>query len=244
MPKNLIYAQTQSKDNYISDSKITAKQWKIYYYMLSISKFNAEKVEDHRYIYKKDFNISQACRDLGIKSNQTFYNALKRLSEHNLVKVRNDNYFLYAKNWVAINKDVLQNLVRYSKTKEKDIDLLRVFLILKKLNKVAENYEERSFTLRQICILLGHGDTTEEYYYNVRIYLGLLCLWGLIELKQHKQYNENLGVAYTVFHLQSVKETDLNPDFESDIRAEMTAKLPSEELMNKLKFTFPEVISE
>jgi len=38
--------------------KITAKHWKVYYYMLSVSKFNSNKVEDHRYIYKKDFNIS------------------------------------------------------------------------------------------------------------------------------------------------------------------------------------------
>ena len=242
MPKNSIYAQTQSKDNYIRDKDIPAKHWKIYYYMLSVSKFNADKVEDHRYIYKKDFNISKACRDLGIKSNQTFYNAIKRLGEKGLIRVNDNNYFLYAKNWVEVDKNVLSNLVSYAKTREQDIDLLRTFLILKKINKIAESSEERSFTLRQLSILLGHGDTTELYYNNIRVYLALLSFWGLIELKQHRQYSENLGTSYTVYHLQSIKETNLNADFESDIEAEKSAPLPSEELMNKLRFSCPELL--
>ena len=46
-------------------------------------------------MYKKDFNITQACRALGIKSNQTFYNALKRLEEHRLIRTTEDVYYLY-----------------------------------------------------------------------------------------------------------------------------------------------------
>ena len=244
MSKNSVYAQTQSKDNYKADRKITAKHWKIYYYLLSVSKFNAEKVEDHRYVYRKDFNITHACRTLGIKSNQTFYNALKRLEEHRLIRVDETCYFLYARNWIEIDKNILGNLVKYSKTREEDIDLLRTFLILKKMNKIAENAEEKSFTLRQISILLGHGDTHPKYYENIRIYLALLSFWGLIELKQHKQYNKELETAYTIYHLQHIKENDLKPDFESDINAEMNAALPSEELMNKLRFCFPGIIED
>ena len=240
--RNSVYAQTQSKENYKADKKITAKQWKIYYYLLSVSKFNVEKVEDHRYVYKKDFNISQSCRVLGIKSTQTFYNALKRLEEHRLLRVNDETYFLYAKNWISVDKNVLGNLVKYSKTREEDIDLLRTFLILKKMEKVAESAEEKSFTLRQMSILLGHGDTTPKYYESIRIYLALLSFWGLIELKQHKQFNESLGTAYTIYHLRKVNETNLKDDFESDIEAEMDAKLPSQGLMDKLRFSFPEIV--
>ena len=242
MSKNTIYAQTQTKDNYLQDKKITAKHWKVYYYMLSVSKFNSDKVEDHRYIYKKDFNISQACRDLGIKSNQTFYNALKRLEAHKLVKVKDDNYFLYAQNWIDINKEVLSALIKYARQEEQDIDLLRTFLILKKLNKIAQNSDERSFTLRQLSVLLGHGDTTAEYYKKIRIYLALLSFWNMIELKQHKHYDSNLNTAYTIYHLQMVSENNLSPDFNINIEEEMLAPLPSEELMDKLRFCYPEIL--
>lgn len=242
--KNSVYAQTQTKANYNEDKKITAKHWKIYYYLLSVSKFDADQVEDHRYVYKKDFNISQACRELGIKSTQTFYNAIERLEKHGLVKTSKNNYFLYAKNWISVDKNILSNLVKYSKTREQDIDLLRTFLILKKMNKIAENTADKSFTLRQLSVLLGHGSTHPQYYENIRIYLALLNFWGLIELKQHKQFNESLGTSYTIFHLQRISETDLNADFESDIKAEMNAPLPSEELMNKLKFVFPNIIND
>jgi len=85
---------------------------------------------------------------LGIKSTQTFYNALKRLEEHRLLRVSDEIYFLYAKNWISVDKNVLGNLVKYSKTREEDIDLLRTFLILKKMEKVAENTDEKNFTLR------------------------------------------------------------------------------------------------
>ena len=241
--KNSVYAQTQTKENYQTDRKITAKQWKIYYYLLSVSKFDADKVEDHRYVYRKDFNITQACRNLGIKSNQTFYNAIQRLEEHRLIRATDTVFFLYAKNWISVDRDLLGNLVKFSKTKEEDIDLLRTFLILKKLDKIAETSKEREITLRQLSILLGHGDTHPQYYQNIRIYLALLCFWGLIKLKQHRQYNESLGTAYTIYHLQKINETALNADFESDIEAEMNAILPSQELMDKLKFSFPEILS-
>lgn len=42
MPRNSIHVQTETKESYEKDKKITAKQWKIYYYLLSQSKFNSE----------------------------------------------------------------------------------------------------------------------------------------------------------------------------------------------------------
>lgn len=58
MKKNYVYAHTQTRENYTRYKKITAKQWKIYYYLLSVSKFDSRKVEDHRYVYKNSLNIT------------------------------------------------------------------------------------------------------------------------------------------------------------------------------------------
>lgn len=221
---------------------ISFKCWKVYYYLFLISKKDLDCIRKDNFVYKKNINITKFCKDFGIKSNQTFYNALNKLEKNNLISIEGDTYYIYTEDWMQIDKHILLNLLLYAKVKEQDIDLLRTFLILKKMNKVAENSEEKSFTLRQISILLGHGDTHSKYYENIRIYLALLSFWGLIELKQHKEFNKNLGKAYTIFHLQNIKECELNADFESDIEAEMNAALPSEELMNKLRFSFPNII--
>lgn len=241
MAKNSIYAHAEDKSNYIRDRKITAKQWKIYYYMLSVSKFDAKRTEKHRYIYRKDFNIAQACRDLGIKSNQTFYNAIEKLEKVGLVSKNDINYYLYSREWVEVNKDTLTNLIKASKNNEGHIDLLRTYLILKKLNEIAETSEERSFTTRQLIILLGHSDKTSQYYSEVKMYIALLSFWGLIKVKIHTESDSILG-HYTVYHLQSVESTTTNPDFVYNLEAEQNATLPSQELMEKLQFSVPELL--
>lgn len=212
--------------------------------MLSVSRYNAAAVENHRYIYKKDFNVTNACKELGIKSKQTFYNAIDRLQLAGLIDIATNVYYLYAINWIEINVGILSGLVSYAKTRDQDIDLLRVYLILKKMNKIAEKKTDKDFTLRQLCILLGHSDKTNVYYENIRTYLALLSFWGLIELKQHKEFNQSLGVAYTIYHLQSISEVNVNPSFEMDIEQEKNAALPSEELMEKLRFCFPEIMKD
>lgn len=245
MKKNYVYAQTQTKGNQKAMAKITSKQWKIYYYLLSISKYNTKGKEDHRYVYRDQVNISAVCRLLEIKSPQTFYNALERLKEKGLVIRTESCYYIYAKEPVKIETDVLLNLMSYSFTKNDDeIDLLRTYLILKKIDEIAGDAKERSFTARQICLLLGHSDTRPEYYINIKKYLGLLSFWGLIELKYHTATNLSLGNHYTVYHLQKIYSKATNPDFEFDIQEEMNAKFTSESLMEKLKEQFPWLMNE
>lgn len=254
MPRNSIHVQTETKESYEKDRKITAKQWKIYYYLLSQSKFNSEQIENHRYIYKKDFNISACCRFLDIKSTKTFYNAIEALQKKHLVIDDGKHFILYARIWVDINKDVLSNLVKFSvntndeasqadkKKKEQDIDLLRTYLIIKKIDQLAENSSERCFTRRQLILLLGHSDNTTEYYDKIRVYLALLVFWGLIELKYHTAYGNDNG-KYTIYHIQKVNELPSNPDFEEDINGEMNASIPSQALMDKLQFCVPEFLN-
>lgn len=92
-------------------------------------------------------------------------------------------------------------------------------------------------------MLLGHNDTDNTYYPNIRLYLALLSYWGLIELKLYTTYDEKIG-KYTVYHLQDVKEKDLSSDFETDIEAEMKASAMSEELFEKVMFKMPEILED
>lgn len=208
---------------------------------MSISKYNSQKVEDHRYVYKKNINITAMCRECGIKSTKTFYNAIERLSIYGLVKDNNDSYLLYAPDWIEISPRTLTALLAHTGNAAEDIDLLRTYLILKKMDKFGNTKEDRSFTVRAIVQLLDHGTTNPCSYEKVRFYLGMLSYWGLIKLKVHKEYNSNIG-SYTVYHLQEVNEIGTAVDFVIDEKAEQNAPLMSDEMMEKLRFKFPAIV--
>lgn len=237
MQKDSIYVQTQDKKEIKRDKNITSKHWKIYYYLLSVSKFNSEYVEDHRYVYKKDFNISACCRFLGVKSTQTFYNAIKRLKEHHMIMEKDEYYLIYTKTPIDIKKEVLSNLIEYSsgKRQEGNIDLLRTYLILKRMNKLGVTSEDKQFTKRELILLLGHSGQTAEMYDNIRNYLALLSMWGFIEIKLHTVYDKKIG-RYTVYHLQDVYDMPSNEDYIADIDAEKNAEVMSQAMKEKLYF--------
>lgn len=76
------------------------------------------------------------CKECGIKSTKTFYNAIERLSAYGLVKDNNNTFLLYAPDWIEISPRILTALLAHTGNTAEDIDLLRTFLILKKMNKI------------------------------------------------------------------------------------------------------------
>lgn len=231
--KDTVYTHVSIKENY-KTVKLTSKQWKIYFYFLYGSKFNAQKVEDHRYIYKSELNKTQACKTLGIGSLNTFNNALKALKENGLLRETETVYMIYARDYVEIDRHILFNLLNFSKKKEADIDLLRTFIILKYIYTYANSKAEMKFSRSDIVKLLGHDKTNSIYYYKISVYLALLSYWGLIELKLNTAHNSHTG-SYVIYHLQNIKEQNLNPEFETDIEAEMENEVMDKELFNKIQ---------
>lgn len=134
MSKGSIYVHAESDETAKSNYNITHRHWKVYYYLLSISKFNSKKVEDHRYIYKNSFNKSEASRILGI-GRATIYRAIDELKARKLIVEEENYYLIYAKNWVPIEHKTLTNLIEFApKAREHNIDILRIFLILKRID--------------------------------------------------------------------------------------------------------------
>lgn len=242
MNKNYVQAHAEDRNTYKNFEKITSKQWQVYYYLLSISYYNSQEVEDHRYVYKNNFNVSAAARFLGI-SRPTIYRAIEALETYNLVresKMKNA-YYIYSRGFVEINKDTLSGLIQYSKICPKNIDLLRVYLILKKLDLLAENKQERCFTKRNLIKLLGHDTTTQQNYLDVLEYLALLRYLNLVDFTSHTQSDEKLG-SYVVYHLQSVNEISNNPDINFNFGGEKdnSATGIPDRLLEELSFIMPE----
>lgn len=237
--KNRVHAQTMTEDNKMYYKKVTSKQWQVYYYLLNISKYDAQRVEDHRYVYKKDLNISQASKFLGI-SRPTIYSAIDKLEQVGLIQSLTSSYSIYAKDYIEINKDTLQKLIKLSQRNPKNIDILRIYLILKKLNLIGRTIEDKSFTKRDLISLLGHSDTTTENYEDVQNHLDLLMCVELIDIKFHSEYQEGLG-TFVVYHLQSVKEQSDNPYLDSEIAAEMVGTKMPERMRAELEFKMPQM---
>ena len=191
-------------EDYKLDKKITSKQWQVYYYLLSISYYDSQNIENHRYVYKKDFSVSAAAKFLGI-SRPTIYTALSNLKEIGLVREREEVYLLYARNWTKINKETLKDLLCFSQKTSKRIDILRIYLILKKIDELAKESKDKCFTKKDLITFLGHNITTSSDYEDMTGYLALLTYFNFIELKSHTDYKEGLG-KFIVYHIQKINE--------------------------------------
>lgn len=110
--------------------RITEKQWRIYYYLLAVS----APAQESREVVKENFNISKCCKFLEIKSTQTFYNAIEALKDEKLIDEAEDRYLILTDSKIEIDLEIVKLLLTYSmKTEEKNINLLRVYIVLKEI---------------------------------------------------------------------------------------------------------------
>ena len=64
----------------IEKAKLTTKQYLVYSYLMSVSKWDAQDKEKHYYVYKNSFLIKDICVLLNI-SQPTWRSAIKKLKE-------------------------------------------------------------------------------------------------------------------------------------------------------------------
>lgn len=245
MEQNQIKTHAENKDRKNEYRQLTSKHWQVYYYLMTISKYNSRTVEDHRFIYKNEVSISAIAKKLHM-SRPTIYKALDNLKQAQLIKERNKEYLLFwGPSFTSIDYDLLIKLTNWGiaeKRKDSAIDLLRIYLCLKRMDTLATNDQDRCFTKRELLQILGHDVTTSENYVDITNYLALLCMYKLIELKFHTGYDERYG-NFTVYHLQKVNNNTDCPDLISDINAEIKNKgVMSEAMKQKLTSQQEEIL--
>lgn len=72
------------------NSKLTVKQYLVYSYLMSLSKWDAQRREYHYYVYKNQFKVKDACEYLGI-SQPTWRNAINKLIDLNYIREDTEN---------------------------------------------------------------------------------------------------------------------------------------------------------
>ena len=71
---------------------------------------------------------------LEIKSTQTFYNAIEALKEEGLISENGNEYVILTDSKIEIDLDIVKLLLTYSmRTEERNINLLRVYIVLKEI---------------------------------------------------------------------------------------------------------------
>lgn len=165
--------------------------WIIYYYLLSISHYNYD--EEHRYVYKNEFNVSQLSRDLDF-SRPYYYAILEKLKKQGLIAFNADNsaiLFPILPTSIQIDQTIFQALLGYAP--KLGIDILRTYLFLCIVYKKGSY---KKFTKRNIVKCLGHTENNNEAYKMVDLYLDLFDKWGLVYLRKNAREDDTFGTFY------------------------------------------------
>ena len=178
-----IIEKTINKTRKQREMKITARQWKVYYYIWC----NSGIWTDGPHLYKKDFNISKCCKVTGIKSISTFHSAIEALKEKELLFEDEEEYRINADYLIGSSINAICCLIDYSVRihKENNIDLLRVYFILGRM----WSEENRVFSIEELLKLLDLEDNEVNRQY-LTIYFAILKFFGLIDIEHEEDYHE------------------------------------------------------
>lgn len=210
--------------------KLTDKQWLVYYYLMSICKWNGKDNERHYFVYKNTFNISAASRLLTI-SRPTFYKALENLKKLGIV-IEEDKWYIIEipQIYAAVDQKIIAFLLQFQKYL--GVELIRTYVIL---NRIFQHQElDQWFNKATIIAILDHNISDASYYPQIELYLGFLSYWELIELKTEIR-NENTGKHkyYKVISINTVsKINDFIIDTTAPVNKEFVEKIKKEILQN------------
>ena len=93
---------------------LTEKQYLVYAYLLSISKWNVN--EHHYYVYKNSFLVKDACALIGI-TQPTWRKALKKLEAERYIKINTEKRYyqlFFDVSWAKLDLSLIKFLVKYS----------------------------------------------------------------------------------------------------------------------------------
>lgn len=205
-------------------AKLSVKQWLVYYYLMSICKWNGKDNERHYYIYKSSLNVSAAARLLSI-SRPTFYKALENLKEMCILEEFDKYYIVQIPQiYAAVDQKTISFLLQFQKFL--GVELIRVYVILSRIYQHQEL--EQWFNKATIISILDHNITDTSYYAQIELYLGFLSYWKLINFKVEKR-DDNTG-RHKYYKIEGVNRIEEVEDFEIE-----TAAPVSKEFVDKIK---------
>lgn len=185
---------------------LTEKQYLVYAYLLSISKWNA--TESHYYVYKNSFLVKEACNLIEV-SQPTWRKALEKLNEERYIKISEDkkNYKIYFDaSWAKLNIELIKFLVSLSHNLSEDCGgilpalygvICRYWILQKNINK------ECLVTLSSLNNLF-FADRTKKHLKGIYLMLHLFKGLGLMDFTEIPKVNK-AGQDYLTYKINFVQ---------------------------------------
>lgn len=211
--ESLIYKSKRS-------AKLTVKQYLVYSYLMSISKWNAKDHENHYYVYKNSFKVKDACALLDI-SQPTWRSAIKKLIDLSYIYYNETTqaYLIYQplKPFAPLDYRLIRELVtigtQIGKMSNGEVggNIVSVYSLLYTYWMSCGN-DPCNITisqLKQIYTTKRKAETTVYYRYM----LGYFHAAGLMDIQYHT--GEIGGNTYIYYSIKNVK-TALPVNYDQD----------------------------
>lgn len=204
-------------------AKLTAKQYLVYSYLMSISKWDSQDKEHHYYVYKNSFLIKDACAIIGI-SQPTWRGAIKKLREEFYIQEFDRYYTIEIPNTYApLDINLIKFLLPFGAAIDNGGNIISIYSVLYRCWKGAkDNGETCEITINQLRKLfnVNHDKKTLASY---KLILILFEHYELIKVKKvgrHFQGNPYTGYIIEEVQLklpENVEQDDMAPDDISEL---------------------------
>lgn len=211
-------------------AKLTTKQYLVYSYLMSISKWDAHDKEHHYYVYKNSFLIKDACALIGI-SQPTWRSAIKKLKEEFYIW-EYDKYFLIEipNTYAPLNIKLIKFLLPFGAAIDNGGNIVSLYSIIYRYWAYSDsNDKDCEITINQLRKLFStkHDKTTLASY---KIMLNLFEYYGLMQIQRvGRQFQGN---PYTGYIIKKV-ELSLPQNIDLDENAPDNIETILEALNNK-----------
>lgn len=206
-------------------SVLTTKQYFVYAYLLSISKWNANRKENHYYVYKNSFTIKNATTQLGISA-PTWRAAIKKLCDLGYIEESEDKkvYYIHFPHYYApMELNLIKFLISFGAAIKNGQHIVSVYSVLYRYWRYClKQNKDCEITINQLKKLFN-THTNKEDYLPYKIMMNLFEYYGLIQIKRiGREFEGNPYTAYQILcvNLKAPQNIDLDmfaPDNIQDI---------------------------
>lgn len=199
---------------------LTAKQYLVYTYLLSVSKWNSAENEKHYYVYKNSFVMKDVCQLLGITP-PTWRSSIKKLHECGLIiegqeKEHKQYKISIPKNYASLELSLIKFLLPYA-TVLNPIgggNIISVYSLIYRYWIECKKCEEScEITVNQIRAMFT-ARTTKENFALYKAMLNIFKATGLIEYSECMRTHN--GLQYRSYIIKKVNNSIENDDIVFD----------------------------
>lgn len=212
-------------------AKLTEKQYLVYSYLMSKSKWDSQTKEHHYYVYKNSFLVKDACAYLNI-SQPTWRAAIKKLKENFYIMEEKNYYIIELPNsYAPLDIQLIRALILFGIKLEGGGIIVSLYSVLYKFWKYqTKNGEDCEITINQLFKLFMVERSSKNLNRFVFM-LGLFSFLNLITIKPvDRVYKGNKYIAYQITDVKLTlpndidKETFLAPDDITNIIKALTER--------------------